>query len=75
MTEDDLRVQLARTDERATKALELIARHEAACDRRYEEMTTAIEKLRGRWVPLGGFIILSLLSIIGYLLINGRPWA
>lgn len=81
MTDDDLRSQMVRTDERATKALESIARHEASCDRRYADLNDTmrvvfnrIELLQGRWFWTAAALIAGLFALTGYLLINGRPW-
>lgn len=81
MSEDDLRVQLARIDERATKALEKQADHEASCNRRYGEIVAAqnatftlIQSLQTRWFWAAVTLIGGLFTLTGYLLINGRPW-
>jgi len=81
MTDHDLLVQLTRIDERATKALEKQADHEASCDRRYGEIINTqnstlalIQSLQSRWFWAATGLIGVLLSLTGYLLINGRPW-
>lgn len=74
MGDSELAAVLARTDERATRALEEISRHEKACDARYADISKALDALQGRWFWSAVVLVGGLVSLVGYLLVYGAPW-
>jgi len=75
MTNDDFREAVARADGRSVHALEQIAAHEKRCDARYKRIEDGLDRLQGRWFWAMAALLALLAGVLGYLLVNGRPWA